>query len=171
MNWNAIAAIGELSGAVAVVIFLLYLARQISQNTRAMRRTAAHEAVVGMLNWFSHALADPDLTRIWTQGIEKLDNLSEDEIARFALLQFNLMKVAEDIHFQHLEGAMDPDLWAGWSEMFQQYLGAPGSQEYWERRRLLFSKRFQEWVNGFETDPEYLRTQAFARAEMNEPIE
>ena len=122
MNWNAIAAIGELSGAVAVVISLLYLARQISQNTRAMRRTAAHEAVVGMLNWFSHALADPDL-------------------------------------------------WAGWSEMFQQYLGAPGSQEYWERRRLLFSKRFQEWVNGFETDPEYLRTQAFARAEMNEPIE
>ena len=46
MNWNAIAAIGELSGAVAVVISLLYLARQISQNTRAMRRTAAHEAVV-----------------------------------------------------------------------------------------------------------------------------
>lgn len=122
MNWEAIAAVGELAGAVAVVVSLLYLARQISQNTRAMRRTAAHEAVDGMLSWFSHALADPDL-------------------------------------------------WAGWSEMFQQYLGAPGSQEYWERRRLLFSKRFQEWVNGFETDPEYLRTQAFARTEMNEPIE
>jgi hypothetical protein len=169
MNWNAIAAIGELAGAVAVVVSLLYLARQIDQNTRAMRRTAAHEAVEGMLNWFSHALADPELSRIWTLGIERLDNPSEDEIAGFALLQFNLMKVAEDIHFQHMEGAMDPGLWEGWSEMFQQYLGAPGSQEYWEERRLLFSKQFQEWVTGFETDPEYLRTQAFARAEVGGP--
>ncbi len=88
---------------MAIVVSLLYLARQISQNTQAMRRTAAHEAVDGMLSWFGHALAGSDL-------------------------------------------------WAGWSEMFQQYLGAPGSQEYWRRRRLLFSKWFQEWVNGFETD-------------------
>ncbi len=169
MNWDAIAAIGELAGALAVVISLLYLARQINQNTRAMRRTAAHEAVEGMLNWFSHALADPDLTRIWTQGIESLDNLSEDEIARFALLQFNMMKVAEDIHFQHMEGAMDPGLWEGWSQVFQQYLGAPGSQQYWEQRRLLFPRRFQEWVNGFEPNPDYLRTQAFAEAGKNAP--
>ena len=47
MNWNAIAAVGELAGAVAVVVSLLYLARQISQNTRAMRRTASHDAVEG----------------------------------------------------------------------------------------------------------------------------
>lgn len=168
MNWEAIAAVGELGGALGVVISLLYLGRQISLNTAAMRRTAAHEATEGMLNWFSHALADPEVTRIWTQGIERLDNLSEDEIARFALVQFNLMKVAEDIHFQHIEGAMDPGLWEGWSQMFEQYLGAPGSQEYWERRRLLFSKRFREYVDGFETDPEYLRTQAFARAGVSE---
>lgn len=51
MNWNAIAAVGELAGAVAVVVSLLYVARQINQNTRAMRRTASHDAVEGMLNW------------------------------------------------------------------------------------------------------------------------
>ena len=170
MNWNAIAAVGELAGAVAVVVSLLYLARQISQNTRHATDGITRRGR-GQLNWFSHALADPDLTRIWTHGIERLDNLSEDEIARFALLQFNLMKVAEDIHFQHIEGAMDPGLWEGWSELFQQYLGAPGSQEYWEQRRLLFSRRFQEYVNGFETDPRYLRTQAFAKAGMSGPKE
>jgi hypothetical protein len=133
-----------------------------------MRRTASRGAVEGMLNWFIHALADPDLTRIWNQGIERLDNLSEEEIAHFALLQFNLMKVAEDIHFQHMEGARDPGLWEGWSEMFQQYLGAPGSQEYWKERRALFSKRIQEYVNSFETDTAYLRTQAFAKAGFSE---
>jgi hypothetical protein len=34
MNWNAIAAVGELAGAVAVVVSLLYLADK-SARTRA----------------------------------------------------------------------------------------------------------------------------------------
>ena len=123
MNWNAIAAVGELAGAVAVVVSLLYLARQISQNTRATRRTASHDAVEGMLNWFSHALADPDLTRIWTRACGRAGRRCSSSI---------------------------------W-------------EEYWEQRRLLFSKRFQEYVNGFETDPRYLRTQAFAKAGMSGP--
>ncbi len=164
MSWDAVAALGEISGAVAVVVSLLYLARQISQNTRAMRRSASHESVQGMLNWFSHALADPDLTRIWTRGIERLEDLTEDELARFALLQFNLLKVAEDVHFQHREGAMDPGLWEGWSQLFEQYLGAPGSMTYWSRRRQLFSPPFQAYMDGLEADPSYLRTKAFARA-------
>lgn len=32
MNWDAIGAIAELVGALAVVLTLAYLARQISQN-------------------------------------------------------------------------------------------------------------------------------------------
>lgn len=43
MNWDAVAAIGELVGAVAVLITLVYLATQIRQNTQAMRRQAAQQ--------------------------------------------------------------------------------------------------------------------------------
>jgi hypothetical protein len=34
MNWEAIGAIGEVGGAIAVVATLLYLAAQIRQNKR-----------------------------------------------------------------------------------------------------------------------------------------
>tara|TARA_B110000858_G_scaffold89247_1_gene103084 strand:- start:5179 stop:5370 length:192 start_codon:yes stop_codon:yes gene_type:complete len=34
MNWDAISAIGEIIGATAVVVSLVYLAVQIRQNTR-----------------------------------------------------------------------------------------------------------------------------------------
>ncbi len=34
MNWDAISAIGEIVGAVAIVITLIYLAVQIQQNTK-----------------------------------------------------------------------------------------------------------------------------------------
>jgi hypothetical protein len=34
LNWNAISAVGEVVSAVAVVATLLYLAREIHQNSR-----------------------------------------------------------------------------------------------------------------------------------------
>ena len=36
MNWDAIGAIGEVLGAVGVIVTLIYLARQIRQNSRQL---------------------------------------------------------------------------------------------------------------------------------------
>lgn len=40
MNWDAIGAVGEIVGALAVVLTLGYLAAQIKQNTQSNRNTA-----------------------------------------------------------------------------------------------------------------------------------
>lgn len=48
MNWDAIGAIGEMVGAVAVVITLLYVARRIHQanaQTRASARYSFNDAL------------------------------------------------------------------------------------------------------------------------------
>ena len=44
MNWDAIGAVGEVSGAVAVVVTLIYLAGQLRQNTQALR-SSTYEAI------------------------------------------------------------------------------------------------------------------------------
>ena len=41
MDWTVIGALGELVGAVAVVVSLIYLSRQVRQNTRALRTANA----------------------------------------------------------------------------------------------------------------------------------
>jgi hypothetical protein len=37
MDWNAIGAIGEVCGAIAVVITLIYLSRQLRENTKSIK--------------------------------------------------------------------------------------------------------------------------------------
>ena len=37
MNWEAIGAVGEILGAIAVLVTLIYLATQIKQHTLATR--------------------------------------------------------------------------------------------------------------------------------------
>ena len=43
MNWEAISAIGEIVGAAAVVLSLLYLSIQVRQSTRVARASTRHE--------------------------------------------------------------------------------------------------------------------------------
>jgi hypothetical protein len=42
MNWESIGAIGEVGGAIGVVVTLIYLAGQLRQNTNALR-SASYE--------------------------------------------------------------------------------------------------------------------------------
>jgi hypothetical protein len=56
MNWDAIGAIGETVGALAVILTLAYLAVQIRQNALATQ-TASHHAVTDSLNQGNLAMA------------------------------------------------------------------------------------------------------------------
>ena len=44
MNWEAIGAVGETVGALAVLVTLVYLAMQIRQNTKAVQAAAVDSA-------------------------------------------------------------------------------------------------------------------------------
>jgi len=44
MNWEAIGAIGEIAGAIGVVVTLAYLSVQLRQNTKASRLSAIQAA-------------------------------------------------------------------------------------------------------------------------------
>ena len=47
MNWGAIGAIGEVLGALGVIITLVYLAGQLRQNTKELR-SARHESYAAL---------------------------------------------------------------------------------------------------------------------------
>ena len=47
MNWDAIGAVGEIVGALAVVVSLVYLAVQIRSQNKESRMAAMHEFSAG----------------------------------------------------------------------------------------------------------------------------
>ena len=54
MNWDAVGAFAELLGAVGVIATLLYLARQIGQNSLMMRATIKQEQSSGVQQIIFH---------------------------------------------------------------------------------------------------------------------
>jgi hypothetical protein len=75
MNWEAIGAIGEIVGAVAVVATLFYLAVQVRQNSRFVERSNEYANATSMyqsqsmyVQVFSQLAQDAELAAIYSRA-------------------------------------------------------------------------------------------------------
>ena len=146
-NWEAISAISQMIGSIAVVFSVLYLAVQVHRSTR-VAKLAAQDAAATSLREVTRPFAEnADLARIWRIGLEDLPSLSPEEQTRFFHYTYQFLKAFETIHFHHIHGVMDEQIWQGWCGLLQHYIASPGMEHYWKLRHDLFSKRFQQFIH------------------------
>ena len=69
-SWDAVGAIGEIVGAVAVVMTLAYLSVQIRQNSTATQ-SARLDGHFQMINDWYKQLNDEQTAQIWLTGINR----------------------------------------------------------------------------------------------------
>src|SRR5262249_3646513 len=60
------------------------------------------------------------------------------------------LKAFETIHFHHVYGMMDRDLFEGWHGLLRHYVFAPGMAHYWKLRPEVFSERFRTFVRSLQ---------------------
>ena len=83
MGLNDLANIGQVIGAIAVVISLIYVALQIRQNTNAVRSATAQTVHEHFAKWYHLVAADDELAQIVANGLRDYGSLSEKERVRF----------------------------------------------------------------------------------------
>ena len=146
MNWEALAAIGELLGAAGVIATLLYLAIQMRQNTRAMRSatlnaiTASHQ---GELRWSS------DISLAMRRAMHRPEEMTEDDTHQVTEWTTAAFLARENEFSQFRQGLLEQDKWEQ-SEMIVRLLaGIPWMQTWWaEYGRHIYTAEFVEWVDG-----------------------
>jgi hypothetical protein len=149
-NWEAISAISQMIGSIAVVFSVLYLAVQVHRSTR-IAKVAAQDAAATSLREVTRPFAEnAELARIWRIGLEDLHSLSAEEQARFFHSSYQFLKAFETIHFHHIHGVMDEQVWQGWCGLLRHYIGSPGMDHYWKLRPDLFSDRFRKFIHELE---------------------
>ncbi len=165
-DWDAISAISQMIGSIAVVLSVLYLAFQVHQSTR-LAKLAAQDAAATSLRDVTRPFAEnADLARIWRKGLEDLQALPAEEQARFFHSCYQFLKAFETIHFHHIHGVMDEQIWRGWCGLLRHYIASPGMEQYWNLRQELFSARFRQFIQELER-PADRRTVANLLGEEN----
>jgi hypothetical protein len=113
VNWEAISAIGQIVGALAVVISLIYLATEIRSNARETRR-AAMRSTLDSLTRFAHQVTEhADLAELRNRGFDDFESLEDTDRARFNSYMHALFRIVEDVYYQNLDGHLDPHRWRG----------------------------------------------------------
>ncbi len=142
MNWDAVGAIAELAGAIAVFASLAYLAVQIRQNTKSSRE-ATYQAIVGDLQQFRLAIAqDPDISRLYRQGLKDLDALSEEDQWRFGALMQTLYSV-----FESQYRARNHEIFSQVLADMAWIAGRPGARQWWGKAKRVFDPEFVRFVD------------------------
>ena len=148
MNWDAVGAVGEIVGAAAVVVTLIYLAAQVRAGNRALRTSVRDSAFRQLQDWNNQLVSDPDLPLMFQRGLEDFDSLDDRERARFMHLAYSFMKLFESFYLHHQDGSLPDNAWSGTQVPFMVYTSRPGMQRYWEQRRGFFDEAFVRFVDG-----------------------
>jgi hypothetical protein len=101
MNWDAIGAVGEIVGAVAVVISLIYLAAQIRNQNRESRLTRMHEMSHGFREATSKLL-DAEVTDIFVKAIGSFESLTDGERLNLIIGMTAIFRAWEEAFIQRV---------------------------------------------------------------------
>lgn len=147
MDLQALGAIGEFVGGLAVIATLIYLAIQIRQNTNWLRSSVLASATEAYLA-FNHLLgSNPAAARVFQVGLEDFERLSDDERRQFIILLRAFVASAQALFLQYRRGALDPTVWESFRDSVLVLVQIPHVRAWWESRRMVFFEEFRRAID------------------------
>ena len=147
MNWDAIGAIGEIVGALAVFITLVYLALQIRQNTRAVHSSAL-DSTVNTISIARQSIYENDeVARVYLKGLATPEELDDLERLKFRLLVHNLMLSQSNIFAQTKFSDLPISEWQAQMTIIKRVVGSAGGSWFWNEFAQEFDAEFRAEID------------------------
>ena len=146
MDLQDLANIGQVIGAVAVVVSLFYVASQIRQNTNAVRSATAQSVHENFATWYHLLAEDAEVARIAVDGLRDYASLSEVDKARFIATFMAFLSYSQNAFIKWREGSLSHALWSGWELLMMNLVSAPGGRAFWQERGYLFGSELRDYV-------------------------
>jgi hypothetical protein len=144
MNLSDIASIANVVAAIAVIVSLIYLSRQVRQ-ANLFARASVRQRMVEQTHEELHVLVnDPELREAFRRGAK----LSGEAQSKLSFFLAAAMRQREWEWFQYRDGVIDRDVYCAYHEVIAFHLGAPRTRNWWATvGRLGFNPDFVSEVD------------------------
>ena len=146
MYWDALGAFGEIIGAFAVVISLVYLATQIKTQNREARVASVHEISEAFRLGIT-SFQDAQRADVYVNALTNFDLLSDSERLQFISMVQGLLRVWEEAFFQFAEDRLDNRVWEPMVAQYSDWMSSKGFQRVWEIRKHTYNPDFRTFVD------------------------
>jgi hypothetical protein len=142
MNWEMLAAIGQLAAVLVGIPSLIYLAVQIREQTKERRQAAVNALTVqwGDLTRALHESAE--FSAIYLRGVQCFADLDAVSKLRFSAFQNRFFKNFEAMYFSHCDGILTASSWGEIERTMSDVIAYPGIQQWWKTRRHWHTEEF-----------------------------
>ncbi len=145
MNWDAIGAVGEVVGALAVVASLVFLALQIRAQNRDTRLAAMHEISESFRDSLS-PLCVPEVAEVITKGND-YESLTDSEKLVVTAFYQQMLRVWEEAFLQHGQGRLATTIWDTMVKQYTSVISSSTATIVWNSRKKFYDPAFEAYVD------------------------
>jgi hypothetical protein len=146
MNWEAAGAIGEIIGASAVVLSVIYLSFQIKKQTEESRLAATRELSSQTQGFLDILLANPDLIARYGKSVQMYEDLPNEERLWAAMSFQRMFRVMEQQLMHSKNSHVEKVYFESVEKTILEMLSFPGVQQWWEKSNYMFSGMLRDYV-------------------------
>jgi hypothetical protein len=157
VNWEALSAIGQLVGALGVIVTLIYLAKQIRQNTRATYANA-YQTYTSSISQTNLSIASNRelaclMQRATADPYEDFDPVDRMQWSHFILSH---LRSLEGLYVQRVLGPEAVRAWEAQCAMINGFAAWPAVRGFWFTEAVTWGwdEGFKAFVDGAMTAAE-----------------
>jgi hypothetical protein len=141
------ALIAEIAGGIAVIISVVYLAIQISDNNRLLKSQAHFNGLVVSQEMLRLRVEDEALSKlidVCDQDPTVVDRSEWERCADYYFIQFNGW---EYLYYQNIDRSIPSQFWVGADAWYKELLRSrKGYSRFWRERAIGFDEPFRGYV-------------------------
>jgi hypothetical protein len=142
MNWEMLAAVGQLAAVLVGIPSLVYLALQIRAQTRERHQSAVNALTVQWGDLTKSLHDNPEFGAIYLYGLQSFSDLEPTSKLKFSAFFFTFFQNFQAMYLSHQDGVLRSSLWAQIERTMTDLLGYPGVRQWWETRKHWYTEEF-----------------------------
>jgi hypothetical protein len=140
------ANLAEIAGTVAIILSLIFVGLQISDNTREMRSAAAHNATQSLQSWYVEIATNFEAAHVFRKGMTDPVALSEDEAFVYLMNIHSAMLAYQNVFLLGADRMLDASLHVALNQTMRAVAPTRGFRWYREQRSDFFAPEFSHSV-------------------------
>lgn len=141
------ALVAEIGGAVAVIMSVIYLGKQINDNTKLLRSQAHYNALSLAQRPLEMMVENESLASAVTECDENPNGVAATTWKRCANYYFMQFNAWEYMYYQNGDGSIPQQLWVGADAYFKTLVQTkPGYMRFWSELKTAFDEPFRSYV-------------------------
>lgn len=147
MTLQDLGNLGEFVGAIGVVISLVYLARQMIDNTASIRAQSYNSMVENSIRLLEHAFRDSEFADFLARAERDPEALSPAEQVRWDSYMTAVFRHFGNMQYAHRVGTLDEQMWESYRATLKDDLRTQSWAAWYQEHRHLFSSGLGDAVD------------------------